>query len=329
MKTAIITGVLGMDGSYLAELLLDRNYKVVGTHRRSSNPNIENVADIIDNSNFSLRECDITDYSCISGLIDDYTPDEIYNLGAQSHVHTSFGQPIHTMEVNAIGTLNWLEAIRHSKNKNNIKFYQASTSEMFGSNFDIDENGTKYQDENTKFCPQSPYGVAKLAAYNLCRIYKQSYNIFSCSGILFNHESPRRSLQFVTRKITNYVAKLSLGLTNEKLSLGNLDAIRDWGHSKDYVRAMYLMMQADKPEDYVICTGKSHTVRELCQLAFDFVQLDYNQHITVSQDLKRPSEVDFLQGNNNKAYYMLGWEPTISFRDMIYEMINNDIKKLR
>jgi GDPmannose 4,6-dehydratase len=323
MKTALVTGITGQDGSYLAELLLEKNYRVVGLHRRSSTNNFERIRSIVGNVNFLLEEFDLTDPSGINRIVDQYQPQEFYNLGAQSHVGTSFKQATTTFEINTVGVVNILESIRNLSP--NTKFYQASTSEMFGRNYSEGPDGSKYQNENTLMLPQSPYGVAKLASYHMVEIYRSSYGLFGCSGILFNHESPRRGENFLTRKVTKYIGQLVKGLTKEKLKLGNLDAQRDWGHAKDYVRAMYLMLQQDSPEDFVIATGRTRSVHEFVETAFKLINANYQDHVEIDSDLFRPAEVEFLKGDATKAETKLNWKPEISFEDLIMDMINNDI----
>lgn len=326
MKTALVTGITGQDGSYLAELLLTKNYKVVGLHRRSSTNNFERIKHLVGKDNFLLEEFDLTDPSGINRIVDQYKPQEFYNLGAQSHVGTSFKQPTTTIEINTVGVVNILESIRNLSPS--TKFYQASTSEMFGRNFTFGEFGEKYQDEKTLMLPQSPYGVAKLASYHMVEIYRSSYNIFGCSGILFNHESPRRGENFLTRKVTKYIGKLVKGLVKEPLKLGNLDAARDWGHAKDYVRAMYLMLQQDVPSDFVIATGKTRSVKEFVETAFRLANLDYQNHVEIDSDLFRPAEVEFLKGDATKAKNKLGWVPEISFDELVMDMLQYDIKNV-
>lgn len=324
-KVAIVTGVTGQDGSYLSELLLDKQYTVVGLHRRNSINNFERINHLIKHPHFKLEECDLTDPSGIHHLISHYQPHEVYNLAAQSHVGTSFKQPTTTFEIDTIGVINILEAIRHSSSA--TKFYQASTSEMFGKNTEIDANGSVYQDENTTFVPQSPYGVAKLASHNMVRIYRSGYGLFGCCGILFNHESPRRGENFVTRKITKYIGQLISGQIKETLKLGNLSAQRDWGHAKDYVYGMWLMLQHDIPDDYVLATGETHSIYEFLKLAFEYVNLDYKEHIEIDQDLYRPAEVNYLRGISDKAQNTLNWKPQYSFTDLVHEMVDSDIKQ--
>lgn len=331
-KTAIVTGVSGQDGSYLSEFLLskDEYSKVVGLYRRTShNHGLTRVNHLLQNPNFIPEEADLTDPHSISLVIKKYLPDEFYNLAAQSHVGTSFKQPNLTFSVNTGGVINIIEAILQYSPK--TKFYQASTSEMFGQEFSVHENYEtsvleKYQNENTPFKPQSPYGASKLAAHNLVRIYREGYNMFGSCGILFNHESPRRGVNFVTKKITNYIGKLQNGLINEKLKLGNLNSFRDWGHAKDYVRAMWMMLQYETPEDFVIATGETHSIKEFLEIAFGQVNKNYKDYVETDSSLYRPAEVDFLLGKPDKACHLLGWEPQISFNDLVSDMLNYDIK---
>lgn len=325
MKTAIITGITGQDGSYLAELLLDKDYQVIGCHRRSSVNNFERVKDLIKNPHMIFEEFDITDPSCCYQLINKYRPDEVYNLAAQSHVATSFKQPSTTFEIDTIGVTNLLEAIKDTSR--DTKFYQASTSEMFGRNYTTDDSNVKFQDENTELLPQSPYGVAKMASHRMVQIYREAYGLYACSGILFNHESPRRGENFVTRKITKYIGSLINGRVTDTLKLGNLNASRDWGHAKDYVYAMHLMLQADIPDDFVICTGLTYSVLDFVKKAFQTVNLNYKDHVEIDQELFRPAEVSYLRGKNSKARLSLGWEPTISFDELVKEMVMHDIQE--
>ena len=331
-KTALITGITGQDGSYLAELLLEKNYTVVGLQRRSStntNSRIQHILNL-NNPNLIIEEFDLTDPSGAYHIVKKYQPDELYNLAAQSHVGTSFKQPTTTFEIDTIGVINLLESIRHFSP--NTRFYQASTSEMFGSNFSTRTNPdgsiTKYQDENTPFLPNSPYAIAKLASHRLVQIYRSSYNLFSCSGILFNHESSRRGENFVTRKITKYIGQLSNNLlqNNQKLHLGNIQARRDWGHAKDYVEAMYLMLQQDSPEDYVISTGQTHSVEEFLSIAFNMINLNYQDYIVIDPEFYRPCEVDYLLGDSSKANQQLGWNNKVSFNQLVNDMVLYDIE---
>jgi GDPmannose 4,6-dehydratase len=329
-KTAIITGITGQDGSYLAELLLEKQYKVIGLQRRSSTNTNHRIAHLLHNNNLIIEEFDLTDPSGCNYVVKKYQPDELYNLAAQSHVGTSFKQPTTTFEIDTIGVINLLESVRNFSPS--TKFYQASTSEMYGSNYstrtNLDGSLTRYQDENTPFLPNSPYAVAKLASHRLVQIYRNSYNLFSCSGILFNHESSRRGENFVTRKITKYIGQLSNNLlhNNTKLPLGNIKARRDWGHAKDYVQAMYLMLQQDSPEDYVISTGQTHSVEEFLQIAFNMINLNYQDHIVIDPEFYRPCEVEYLLGDSSKAKQQLGWNNQVSFDQLVHDMVNHDIE---
>ena len=324
MKTALITGITGQDGSYLADLLLEKNYRVVGLHRRSSTNNLKRIQHLVNNPNFILEEFDLTDPSGCVNVVQKYKPEELYNLGAQSHVGTSFKQPTTTFEIDAVGVINLLEAIRH--HSPSTKFYQAGTSEMFGRNYETNENNEKYQNENTKMLPQSPYGVAKLAAYHMVQIYRSAYSLYCCCGILFNHESPRRGENFVTRKITKYIGKIINKQISDKLELGNLDAHRDWGHAKDYVKGMWLMLQQETPQDFVLAMGHTHSVKEFLISAFDLVNLNYKDYVNINEDLFRPAEVDYLCGDPSKARSVLGWVPQYSFEALIQDMIVSDCK---
>jgi len=317
MKSALITGITGQDGSYLAELLLKKNYKIYGMVRRSSTENFERIEHLRDK--IILCQGDLLDQLSLIRIIEEYQPHEIYNLAAQSFVPTSWLQPVLTSEFTAIGVTRLLEAIKLVNS--NIRFYQASSSEMFGQ---VNESP---QNEQTTFHPRSPYGVAKVYGHYITLNYRESYNIFACSGILFNHESPRRGLEFVTRKISNGVARITMGICN-KLYLGNLNAIRDWGFAGDYVEAMWLMLQQDTPSDYVIATGKSHTVRDFLQIAFSHVGLNWEDFVTIDKKYVRPAEVEQLLGDSSKAYKELGWKPKVSFQKMITMMVDNDIQQL-
>lgn len=327
MKIALITGVTGQDGSYLADLLLAKEYKVVGLYRRSSTNNFDRISHI-NNNNFILEEFDLTDPSGCNNIIKKYQPNEIYNLAAQSHVGTSFKQPSTTFHIDSIGVINLLEGIRHFSAS--TKLYQASTSEMFGSNYSLN-NHEKYQDENTPFNPQSPYGVSKLASHHMINIYRKAYNLFCCSGILFNHESPRRGENFVTRKITKFIGQLVNNKIpkDSKLGLGNLDAQRDWGHAKDYVEAMHLMMQNESARDYVISSGDTYSVKYFCELAFNTVGLDYTKYVYIDPEFYRPAEVDYLRGNSSLANKDLNWTPKISFIELVNDMVYSDIQKYK
>ena len=330
-KVAIITGATGQDGSYLSELLLDKGYTVVGLRRRSSSEKgLERIQHLLNNDKFKLVEADITDSGCVNNLIRDYLPHEVYNLAAQSHVGTSFKQPLYTTQVNIEGPLNFLEAIRLLSPS--TKFYQASTSEMFGKNFEL-MGDTKYQKETTPFVPQSPYAVAKLAAHEMVRIYRDSYGLFACCGILFNHESERRGENFVTRKITKWIGEFVASGQDEDfpaLRLGNLDAHRDWGHAQDYVEAMYLMLQQEEPEDYVIATSETHSVREFLTEAFNEIGIpDFEPYVVIDPEFYRPCEVDWLLGHTGKARQQLGWRPQVSFQDLVQRMVRSDIDASR
>jgi GDPmannose 4,6-dehydratase len=329
-KVAVITGITGQDGSYLAEFLLEKDYTVVGLCRRSSTNTHSRIQHLLHNNNLILEEFDLTDAASCSGIIDKYRPQEVYNLAAMSHVGTSFKQPSATVQIDTIGVINLLEAIRHINPSS--KFYQASTSEMFGSNYSTRINNNVeeyYQDENTPFLPQSPYAVAKLAAHRLIQIYRQAYNIFTCSGILFNHESPRRGENFVTRKITKYIGQLENHLLQNKLHLGNLEARRDWGHAKDYVVAMYLMMNSNNPDDYVISTGESYSVEQFLIKAFGLVNKNYQDYVYIDPEFYRPCEVSYLKGDSSKAREKLNWKPEVSFESLVSEMVYSDIENYK
>jgi GDPmannose 4,6-dehydratase len=317
MKTALITGITGQDGSYLAELLLSKGYRVIGMVRRASTQNFDRIAHILDD--IVLEQGDLHDQSSLMSLLEKHKPDEVYNLAAQSFVPTSWGQPALTAEVTALGVTRMLEAIRWVNPK--IRFYQASSSEMFGKVREVP------QKETTPFYPRSPYGVAKVYGHWITVNYRESYNLFAVSGILFNHESPRRGLEFVTRKITDGVARIKLGMAKE-LRLGNLDARRDWGFAGDYVRAMWMMLQQDEPDDYVIGTGETHSVREFCELAFGAVGLNYEDYVVVDPKFYRPAEVDLLISDPSKAREKLGWQPQVSFRELVEMMVEADLKRL-
>jgi GDPmannose 4,6-dehydratase len=322
-KTAIITGITGQDGSYLAEFLFKKKYKVIGLYRRSSTNNFQRIKHIINEPQLTLIEFDLTDPNSINYIINKYQPDEFYNLAAMSHVGSSFDQPSTTFDTNTMGVLHILDSIRSLSSA--TKFYQASTSEMFGKNYSVDSHNNKYQDENTPFSPQSPYAVSKVASHQLVSLYRDAYGLFCCSGILFNHEGPRRGENFLTRKVTKYIGQLINNKTNEPLKLGNLQAYRDWGHASDYVKAMYLMLQQDKADDYVICTGETHKVLDFIVKAFEIVDLDYKKYVTIDPSLYRPAEVDYLCGRNHKAQQVLGWKPEKTFDDLVNEMVTSDI----
>lgn len=318
MKKTLITGITGQDGSYLAELLLEKGYKVYGLKRRTSTENYENIKHIVNEIEFVSG--DLSDLSSLIQAVKISLPDEVYNLGAQSFVADSWSQPVYTGEITALGVLNILEAVRRVKT--DARFYQASSSEMFGKVIETP------QTETTPFYPRSPYGAAKVFGHWITVNYRESYDLFACSGILFNHESPRRGLQFVTRKVTDAVARIKCGLQTE-LRLGNLDAKRDWGFAGDYVKAMWLMLQQEKPDDYVVATGKTHTVRRLVEIAFDHVGLKWENHVIQDPALIRPAEVDLLLGDSKKARKELGWKPEVTFEDLIKMMVDYDLKKYR
>lgn len=317
-KRAIITGITGQDGSYLAELLLEKGYEVFGMVRRSSVENFDRIDHIKDRIN--IRQADLLDQYSIIRLIEEAKPDEIYNLAAMSFVPTSWNQPVLTAEFTAIGVTRVLEAIRVVNPR--IKFYQASSSEMFGKVKEIP------QKETTPFHPRSPYGVAKVYGHYITVNYRESYDIFGVSGILFNHESPRRGIEFVTRKVTYNAAKIKLGLSKE-LRMGNLNSKRDWGFAGDYVKAMWLMLQQDKPDDYLVATGETHSVRELVEIAFSCLDMDYRDFVRVDESFKRPADVDLLIGDYSKAKKKLGWKPEVNFEDLIKMMVKSDIEVVK
>jgi GDPmannose 4,6-dehydratase len=317
MPSALITGITGQDGSYLAEFLLKKGYKVAGIVRRSSTLNFERIRNIQDS--VDLISGDLLDLNSLINALQASQPDEVYNLAAQSFVPTSWSQPVLTGEFTALGVTRLLEAVRVVNPK--IKFYQASTSEMFGKAQEVP------QKETTPFHPRSPYGVAKIYGHWITVNYRESYDMFACSGILFNHESPRRGLEFVTRKITYTAAKIKMGLAKE-LRLGNLDSKRDWGYAADYVEAMYLMLQQAKPDDYVIASGETHTVKEFVELTFKHLGLDWQKHVIVDPKFIRPAEVDILLGDPGKAKRVLGWTPKTAFADLVKLMVDSDIEKI-
>ncbi len=326
MKKALITGITGQDGSYLTELLLGKGYEVYGIIRRASTFNTERLDHIYQDPHEAGRRLklvygDLNDASSLNKILRDVQPDEIYNLGAQSHVRVSFDIPEYTAEVGGLGTLRLLEAIRET-GLNKTRFYQASSSELYGKVQEIP------QSETTPFYPRSPYGVAKLYAYWITVNYRESYGLFACNGILFNHESERRGATFVTRKVTQAAAAIKLGL-QDKLFLGNLDAKRDWGHAKDYVRAMWMMLQQDEPDDFVIATGETHSVRELLEEAFGHLGLDWQKHVEIDPRYFRPAEVDLLIGDATKAKEKLGWQPEITFKELVTTMVDADLAELQ
>ncbi|UCD63707.1 MAG: GDP-mannose 4,6-dehydratase [Candidatus Zixiibacteriota bacterium] len=314
---ALITGITGQDGSYLANLLLEKGYEVVGMVRRSSTESFERVNHI--KEKITLVQADLLDQLSIINIIDAHRPDEVYTLAAQSFVPTSWNQPVLTGEFNAIGVTRMLEAIKLVNKK--IRFYQASSSEMFGKVKEVP------QTEQTSFYPRSPYGVAKVYGHWITVNYRESYGIHASSGILFNHESPRRGLEFVTRKITDGVARIKLGM-EKNLALGNMDAKRDWGFAGDYVKAMWLMLQQDQPEDFVIATGKTHSVEDFVRTAFEYVDLDYRQYVTTDPRFVRPAEVDLLQGDASRAEKKLGWQPKVDFNGLVKMMVDADLERL-
>jgi GDPmannose 4,6-dehydratase len=318
MPKALITGITGQDGSYLAEFLLEHGYEVIGMVRRTSTTNFDRIRDFQDR--ITVVQGDLLDQVSLINLLQEHHPEEVYNLAAQSFVPTSFTQPVLTGEFTALGVTRILDAVRIADRS--IRFYQASSSEMFGKVQEVPQR------ETTPFYPRSPYGAAKVYGHWITVNYRESYNLFACSGILFNHESPRRGLEFVTRKITHAVARIKLGLQDE-LHLGNLEARRDWGFAPDYVRAMYLMLQQDRPDDYVVATGETHSVREFCQVAFDHVGLDWEKHVVVDPKFYRPAEVDLLVGDPSKAKRILNWEPSVTFADLARIMVDADLVGLQ
>ena len=318
MPTAIITGITGQDGSYLAEYLLEKGYEVIGMVRRSSTVTFERIQHI--QEKVKLIQGDLHDQSSLVGVIERFRPDEVYNLAAQSFVPTSWNQPVLTGEVTALGVTRLLEAIRIVNPE--TRFYQASSSEMFGKVKEVP------QTEDTPFYPRSPYGIAKVYGHWITVNYRESYDIFAVSGILFNHESPRRGLEFVTRKVSYGVARIKLGLSKE-LRLGNLEARRDWGFAGDYVDAMWRMLQADTPQDFVVGTGQTHAVRKLCEIAFNYVGLDYRDFVVQDQEYYRPAEVDLLVADPVKVKRELGWQPKLNFKDLIHMMVEADLNRLR
>ncbi|MFC3750520.1 GDP-mannose 4,6-dehydratase [Paenibacillus sp. GCM10012306] len=316
-KRALITGITGQDGSYLAELLLSKGYKVFGLRRRTSVPIIENIEHL--QNEIEFIDGDLLDLGSLINAVRISDPDEVYNLAAQSFVATSWIQPVATGQATGVGVTNMLEAVRLTKPE--ARFYQASSSEMFGKVVETP------QKETTPFYPRSPYGVAKVYGHWITVNYRESYNMYACSGILFNHESPRRGIEFVTRKVTDAVARIKLGLQNE-LRLGNLDAKRDWGFAGDYVRAMWLMLQQDKADDYVISTGETHTIEELVEIAFSHVGLNWRDYVVIDQKFVRPAEVDLLLGDCTKAKEQLGWELEVGFEQLVKMMVDSDLERV-
>jgi GDPmannose 4,6-dehydratase len=315
MKTALITGITGQDGSYLAELLLEKNYQVYGLARRTSIPTSKRISHLKDK--VELIPADLADQHSLTRAVKQADPDEVYNLAAQSFVSTSFGQPVYTGDVTGLGVTRMLEALRMVKP--DAKFYQASSSEMYGKAEEFPQN------EETPFHPRSPYGVAKVYGHWMTVNYRESYDMFAVSGILFNHESPRRGVEFVTRKIAKAAARIKLGL-QDKVYLGNLEAKRDWGFAKDYVEAMWLMLQEEEPDDYVIGTGEAHSVKNFCRAAFSVVDLDWKDYVEVSEKFYRPAEVDHLLADYSKAQNKLGWEPKTSFEELVKKMVEKDLE---
>ena len=318
MPKALITGVTGQDGSYLAEFLLEKGYEVIGMVRRSSTVNFSRIRHIQDR--IEIVSGDLLDLGSLISILQEYEPDEVYNLAAQSFVPTSWEQPVFTGEVTALGVTRVLEAIRTTDN--GIRFYQASSSEMFGKVREVP------QDEDTPFYPRSPYGVAKVYGHWITINYRESYGLHATSGVLFNHTSPRRGLEFVLRKITQGVARIKLGLADE-LRLGNLESCRDIGFAGDYVRAMWLMLQQPSPDNYVIATGETHSIRDMCEAAFGYVDLDWREYVVQDPRFMRPAEVDLLVGDCSKARKVLGWEPTVGFQELVHMMVESDLELLR
>ena len=316
-RTALITGITGQDGSYLAELLLERGYRVVGMTRRSSTVTIERIAHLM--NEVEIVQGDLLDQNSLAAALRETRPDEVYNLAAQSFVPTSWNQPVLTGEFTALGVTRLLEAVRQANHP--IRFYQASSSEMFGKVVESPQH------ELTTFHPRSPYGVAKVYGHWITINYRESYGLHASSGILFNHESPRRGLEFVTRKITDAAARIKLELA-DTVSLGNLDAKRDWGYAGDYVRAMWLMLQQDVPGDFVVATGQTHSVRDFCGAAFGHLGMNYQDYVKVDQNLVRPAEVDLLVGDASRARTILGWEPAIGFDELVAMMVDADVERL-
>lgn len=316
MPTALITGITGQDGSYLAELLIKKGYQVIGVARRSSTVNYERINHLLDD--IKVVQGDLQDQGSLLAMLEEYKPTEVYNLAAQSFVPTSWNQPALTGDITALGVTRMLEAIRFVNPK--IRFYQASSSEMFGKVLEVPQR------EETPFYPRSPYGVAKVYGHWITVNYRESFNLYATSGILFNHESPRRGLEFVTRKISDYVARIKTGKAKE-LRLGNLEAQRDWGFAGDYVEAMWLMLQQETPDNYVIGTGETHAVREFCEIAFSHVDLDYKEFVVMDEKFYRPAEVDLLISDPSKARNQLKWEPQVSFKELVTMMVDADLER--
>jgi GDPmannose 4,6-dehydratase len=316
MPTALLTGITGQDGSYLAELLIKKGYRVIGVARRSSTVNYERIHHLLDD--ITVVQGDLQDQGSLLAMLEEYKPTEVYNLAAQSFVPTSWNQPALTGDITALGVTRMLEAIRFVNPK--IRYYQASSSEMFGKVMEVP------QSEETPFYPRSPYGVAKVYGHWITVNYRESFDIFAVSGILFNHESPRRGVEFVTRKISDGVAKIKTGKAKE-LRLGNLEAQRDWGFAGDYVEAMWLMLQQEKPDDYVVGTGETHSVKEFCEIAFAHVGLDYKEFVVMDEKFYRPAEVDLLISNPAKARNQLKWEPQVSFKELVTMMVDADVER--
>ena len=333
-NNAVIFGANGQDGSWMSELLVDEGYEVIGTHRRSSINNTSRLSNVINKKNFSLLECDITDPSSVNGIFRDYAPQLCINTAAQSHVHTSFSQPVHTFQVNALGVTNILEGIRHITPK--TKFVTCSTSEMYGNNY-LTENGQKIQNERTSFKPCSPYAVAKVAAHDMVQVYKKAYDLHLSCSIMFNHESERRGEHFVTRKITMYVAKLKQFFDEHPkafqfppLRLGNLEAKRDWGYAPDYCRAMYQMLQQDEPNNYIVSTQETHSIKDFLDMAFGYLGItDWKPYVVIDPAYYRPIDVEYLLGDSSMIRRQLGWKPTISFNDMVFRMVQHDMDLLK
>ena len=327
---AIIFGITGQDGSHLADLLLEKGYEVVGVCRRASTDNTGRIKHILNHPSFKVSQGDITDaHSVIKVLKEHADVDEIYNLAAQSHVAVSFKQPGLTWDITGKGCLNILQSVEDLGMKN-VRFYQASSSEMYGKNYDTDRDQNKFQNEDTKFLPQSPYAIAKCAAHHMTRLFREGYRTHASAGILFNHEGPRRGETFVTRKITKWIGDfVKSGRDPEfpKLRLGNLEAFRDWGYAGDYVEAMWMMLQQDQPDDYVICTGETHTIREFLDVAFKHIGIEnWSEYVVQDPEFYRPAEVDYLRGCNNKALEKLGWKPRNSFDDLVKMMVDHDVE---